>query len=133
MTAYFTLLPRSILRISGEDRLEFLQGLVSNDIHFLAERSVLWAALLTPQGKYLFDFFVIAHNGAQGPEILLECESPQLDKLAKRLAMYRLRARVDISPLPGWAVFALPDGMAELGEAAAMGFCRRHVVSGSAP
>jgi len=83
---------RSVLRITGDERVRFLQDLVSNDIAHLAQGPV-YAALLSPQGKYLFDFFLIE----QGNAILIDVASGRATALAQRLNMYRLRAKVDIS------------------------------------
>ena len=84
---------RKIIRITGEDRIAFLQSLVSNDLRRLSEGPV-YAALLTPQGKYLADFFVIG----DGESVLLDADAAQAEDLARRLAMYRLRADVAIAP-----------------------------------
>ena len=82
---------RRILRISGADRIEFLQGLVTNDVHKL-DSGMVYAALLTPQGKYIADFFL----SRDGDSVLLDVAEPHADGLAQRLAMYRLRADVRI-------------------------------------
>ena len=82
---------RAILSISGEDRLSFLQGLVTNDVQKL-QGGLVWAALLTPQGKYLADFFLVPW----GESILLDVAAPLADALERRLALYRLRAKVAI-------------------------------------
>lgn len=84
---------RSLLRISGGDRESFLQGLVTNDLRRLREGAV-YAALLSPQGKYLADFFLIA----DGDSILLDVAAPMADGLLRRLSLYRLRADVRIEP-----------------------------------
>jgi folate-binding protein YgfZ len=87
------LLPdRGIVRVSGEDAEKLLQGVVTNDMDLLAGQPALHAALLTPQGKILFDFFV----ARSGDGFLLETAKEQAEGLAKRLTMYRLRAKVDI-------------------------------------
>lgn len=86
---------RQILEIAGADRVHFLQGLVSNDLRKLAGGPV-YAALLTPQGKFLADFFLIE----AGETILLDVAAELAADLARRLAMYRLRADVKITPLP---------------------------------
>ncbi|APE44143.1 folate-binding protein YgfZ [Sulfitobacter alexandrii] len=83
---------RRILRLSGEDTREFLQGLITNDIGKLAQGPV-YAALLTPQGKYLADFFVI--DGKDG-SVLLDVADSLADMLVQRLTMYKLRADVRI-------------------------------------
>ena len=84
---------RTVFRISGPDREAFLQGLVSNDIAKLASGAV-YAALLTPQGKYLADFFLVPATDA----ILLDVAKPLAAALLQRLTMYKLRANVTIEP-----------------------------------
>ncbi|HHX91164.1 MAG TPA: folate-binding protein YgfZ [Paracoccus sp.] len=83
---------RAILRIGGPDGLSFLQGLVTNDVHRLADAGIVYAALLTPQGKFLADFFLVA----QGDDILLDTDAALADDLLKRLTLYRLRSKVVI-------------------------------------
>lgn len=84
---------RTVLRISGADREDFLQGLVTNDLRRLRSGAT-YAALLSPQGKYLADFFLIA----DGDSILLDVAAPLADGLLRRLSLYRLRADVQIAP-----------------------------------
>lgn len=84
---------RRVFRIAGEDRVEFLQNLVTNDVRRLKD-GLVWAALLTPQGKYLADFFLVP----AGDAILLDVAEPLAQGLTRRLAMYRLRAKVAIEP-----------------------------------
>lgn len=90
---------RTILAIGGEERVAFLQGLVTNDVS-AASDGLVYAALLTPQGKYLSDFFLVD----DGTRILLDVSSEQAPALAKRLMMYKLRAKVTIeeSGLSAW-------------------------------
>jgi folate-binding protein YgfZ len=83
---------RGVLRISGEDRASFLQGLVSNDVMKADGSKAVWAALLTPQGKFLYDFFLIERANA----FLLETEAPRLPELMKHLSRYKLRAKVTL-------------------------------------
>ncbi len=85
-----TLTDRALIRLSGEDVRGFLQGLITNDV--LGALPV-WAGLLTPQGKALFDFLV----WADGDDLLIDCEAEQADALAKRLGMYRLRRPITIA------------------------------------
>lgn len=82
---------RAVLKITGADAHSFLQGLVTNDVSKL-DQGMIYAALLTPQGKYLFDFFLLSQGGA----ILLDVKSDRAAALAQRLTMYRLRADVQI-------------------------------------
>lgn len=80
---------RGVVEITGEDRVSFLQGLVSNDVELVSPGHAVWAALLTPQGKWLADFFIVA----DGDRLLLDCEAAQAAMLVKHLSRYRLRAR----------------------------------------
>lgn len=82
---------RRILRISGPDTHDFLQGLVTNDIAKLSDGAV-YAAILTPQGKYMADFFLIP----DGEAVLLDVDDSLGDMLQQRLSMYKLRAKVEI-------------------------------------
>lgn len=84
---------RAVIAISGADAERFLQDIVTNDMQACREGHALYAALLTPQGKILFDFF-IARDGEQ---FLMDCASARADELAKRLGFYRLRAKVEIT------------------------------------
>lgn len=92
MTHYITLSSRAVLRLTGEDRSSFLQGLISNDINYLKKDQALWAALLTPQGKWRADFFLYHTPQA----ILLECASSQRDLIMATLNRYKLRAKIQI-------------------------------------
>ncbi|PSL21022.1 YgfZ/GcvT domain-containing protein [Shimia abyssi] len=83
--------PRTILRVSGADTNHFLQGLVTNDMDHLTD-GLLYAALLTPQGKYLADFFL----KRDGADVLLDADAEQAPGLMARLNMYKLRADVSI-------------------------------------
>lgn len=87
---------RTVIEISGEDRAKFLQGLISNDIGKIDKGDAIYAALLTPQGKYLFDFFIVDQGEGQGDVFLLDCEAARAEAFIQRLAMYRLRAKVEI-------------------------------------
>ena len=88
-----TLVDRALLRLSGEDVGNFLQGLVTNDLEALAPDRPLWAALLTAQGKALFDFIL----WADGSDVLVDCEAEQAEALARRLSLYRLRRQIVIA------------------------------------
>jgi hypothetical protein len=91
-----TLIDRALLRLSGEDVRGFLQGLVTNDVALLAPERPLWAGLLTPQGKALFDFIL----WADGDDVLIDCEREAAGDLAKRLTLYRLRRKIAIEREP---------------------------------
>jgi tRNA-modifying protein YgfZ len=104
----FALLPdRGLIRLFGPDAKGFLQALVSNDIARLDGQRAIYAALLTPQGKYLHDFFVVALADA----LWLDCERARQADLQRRLTLYRLRSKVDISDASGgFAVAAIFGG-----------------------
>lgn len=84
-----TLTDRAVIRLSGEDVRGFLQGLVTNDV---TGDLPVWAGLLTPQGKVLFDFIV----WGDGADLLIDCEAVALDALVRRLSVYRLRRAITI-------------------------------------
>ena len=93
---------RGVLELSGTDRVSFLQGLVSNDVEQAAPGHAVWAALLTPQGKYLTDFFIFSSDEI----LLLDCERAAIPLLLARLPRFRLRAQVTIAARDGWTVYA---------------------------
>jgi folate-binding protein YgfZ len=114
---------RGVLAVSGPDRRAFLQGLVSNDVDKVSPGHARYAALLTAQGRYLFDFFMIEAEGA----LWLETEAARLADLRRRLMIYRLRANVALDERPDLAVAAVfgAAASAALGLAAAEpGGCR---------
>jgi folate-binding protein YgfZ len=80
---------RGVVEITGEDRVPFLQGLVSNDVTQAAPGRAVWSALLTAQGKWLADFFILS----DGDRLLLDCELAHAAMLVKSLSRYRLRAK----------------------------------------
>jgi len=92
---------RAVIALEGGEAREFLQGLVTNDVGQLVPGRGLYAALLTPQGKILFDFLVAEGDGA----VLLDCAADSADGLLKRLTMYRLRAKIGIALRPQLSVF----------------------------
>ncbi len=115
------LFARAVLRLSplepGEDVTDFLQGLVTNDVNAALPA---WAALLTPQGKALFDFIV----WPAGDGLLIDCEADAADALAKRLSLYRLRRKIGIVRDDGVAVHWRPhtgDGAASDPRLSALG------------
>lgn len=82
---------RTILEVTGEERISFLQGLVSNDVSRIKD-GLVYAALLSPQGKYLADFFLLERETA----ILVDVAAPLAPDLLKRLSLYKLRAQVEL-------------------------------------
>ena len=100
----FSILPdRGLLTVGGADRSSFLQGLISNDINSVTPDCAIWSALLTPQGKYLYDFFITEFEG----RYLLDCEASRLMDLGRRLSKYKLRASVDLGKEEGMVVLAV--------------------------
>jgi folate-binding protein YgfZ len=87
---------RRVLSVTGADRVDFLNGLVSNDVARAEPGRAVWAALLTPQGKYLADFFVFSAARA----LLVDCDAGQANLVATRLARFRLRADVQVAETP---------------------------------
>jgi folate-binding protein YgfZ len=102
------LLPRrGVIRVAGADARKYLQGLITNDIGKAEGDRAIHAALLSPQGKILFDFFVVAAEG----DYLLDIAKDKAGELAKRLGFYRLRAVVEITEERSLAVAAVWGGM----------------------
>lgn len=92
--------------VEGEDRVTFLQGLVSNDVEQVAPGRTVWAALLTPQGKWLSDFFVFADED----RLLLDCERAHQPLLLQRLSRFRLRSKVTLGTIDALHVHVAWDG-----------------------
>ena len=100
---------RALISLEGEELITFLQAIVSNDVRPLDKGNAVFAALLTPQGKILFDFFLVPHDG----KVFLDCLADQRDDLLKRLMMYKLRAKVTIAEDNDhtvWAFSEKPEG-----------------------
>ncbi|HXH17022.1 MAG TPA: folate-binding protein [Sphingomonas sp.] len=89
-----TLADRSVIRVAGDDVRGFLQGLVTADTGLLAPDAPAWGALLSPQGKVLFDFIL----WDDGDAVLIDVEADQAEALVKRLSLYRLRRAITIQP-----------------------------------
>jgi folate-binding protein YgfZ len=103
---YTPLADRAAIAVAGADARSFLQGLVTNDIDRVGPERAIYAALLTPQGRYLFDFFVVEQEGT----LYLDCEAARSDELIKRLSMYKLRAKVSLSAADQVSVLAAFGG-----------------------
>ena len=93
---------RGILYLNGEDAKEFLQNLITNDVEKVTDEMSCFAALLTPQGKYLFDFLIIKYKSGY----FLDCEKKNIDELFKKLNLYKLRSKVEILNLSNEFVVA---------------------------
>ncbi len=101
-----TLADRAVLTAEGPDTSRFLQGLITADVGRIDSGRAAYAALLTPQGKILFDFFVVK----AGERYLIDCAADRAGELLKRLMFYRLRAKVDLAADEVLAVAALWNG-----------------------
>ena len=93
---------RAILYLNGEDSKEFLQNLISNDINKVSDKSTSFTSLLSPQGKFLYEFIIIKHKSGY----LIDCEKSQADGLYKQLSTYKLRSKVEILNLSNEFVVA---------------------------
>ena len=93
---------RGLLYVSGEDAKEFLQNIITNNIENVTDSKSCFAGLLTPQGKYLYDFIVTKHKSGY----FLDCEKKIIDNLYKQLSIYKLRTRVDLLNLSNEFVVA---------------------------
>lgn len=106
---YARLDERGVVAVEGPDAVAFLQGLVSNDVRRLAPERTLYAALLTPQGKFLHDFFLFR----MGEAILIDCEGARRGDFMRRLGIYKLRSKITLVGRDDLAMFALfGDGAA---------------------
>jgi folate-binding protein YgfZ len=93
---------RAILYLNGEDTKEFLQNLISNDMNKISETNTCFTSLLSPQGKFLYEFIIIKHKSGY----LIDCEKSQADGLYKQLSTYKLRSKVEILNLSNEFVVA---------------------------
>jgi len=93
---------RVILYLNGEDTKGFLQNLISNDINKVTENNSCFTSLLSPQGKFLYEFIIIKHKSGY----LVDCEKSQADGLFKQLSIYKLRSKVEILNLSNEFVVA---------------------------
>lgn len=100
---------RGVIAVEGDDRVAFLQGLVSNDVTAARPDHAVWAALLTAQGKWLADFFIFS----DGDRLLLDCEADQVAMLVQRLSRYRLRMKVSLRAEPALFVHVAWNGRPE--------------------
>ena len=93
---------RAILYLNGEDTKEFLQNLISNDINKVSDTNSCFTSLLSPQGKFLYEFIIVKHKSGY----IIDCEKPQVDELFKQLSIYKLRSKVEILNLSNEFVVA---------------------------
>lgn len=134
MTTGETAPDRTVLGLTGKDAISFLQGLVSNDLRPLETApGIVWAALLTPQGKYLADFFVVRLGSGQ---LLIDIATRLAADTLRRLTMYKLRADVQIAPTTLYVLRGLgepPDGALPDPRHPALGWRAWSETPGSAP
>ena len=93
---------RTILYLNGEDTKEFLQNLISNDINKVNNETSCFASLLTPQGKFLYEFIIIKHKSGY----FIDCEKLQSEEILKQLNTYKIRSKVEILNLSNEFVVA---------------------------
>ncbi len=111
MTSIAHLPDRGVVAVEGLDRVAFLQGLVSNDVEQAAPGRAIWAAFLTPQGKWLADFFILA----DGERLLLDVERAQAPMLVQKLTRFRLRSKVTLTDVSAdWHVYAAWAGAPDI-------------------
>ncbi|WP_226986575.1 CAF17-like 4Fe-4S cluster assembly/insertion protein YgfZ [Gluconobacter oxydans] len=96
---------RAVLSFTGTDRASFLQGLITNDVQNLTDTTAVWSALLTPQGRWLSEFFLYATPD----RILMDCPADHAEMLVKRLSRFRLRADVQIENTPFQVITGAED------------------------
>lgn len=92
---------RGLITVGGPDRRAFLQGLISNDVERAGPERAIWAALLTAQGKYLHDFFIVELDSV----LYLDCEAERLMDLGQRLSRFKLRAKIDLGIAEDYGVW----------------------------
>ena len=122
--SYVMLQDRGLIAVAGDEARGFLQGLISNDIDKVTPERAIYAALLTPQGKFLHDFFIAEVDG----RLVLDCEGGRIADLERRLTVYRLRAKVSFEDIGREYVVA-----ALLGEKAGEALGLAAVAGGVAP
>ena len=98
----YILKDRAILYVYGQDARDFLQNLISNDINKVTDNSSCFASLLTPQGKFLYEFIIVKHKSG----FFIDCEKSQSDEILKQLNLYKIRSKVEILNLSNEFVIA---------------------------
>ncbi|MCE3255818.1 MAG: aminomethyl transferase family protein [Rickettsiaceae bacterium] len=91
---------RSVISVSGEDKSAFLQGLITNDINKAKEDRAIYALMLSPVGKFLYDFFILRRD----EKFLLDCSKERVDEIVQKLSFYKLRSKVEIKKEPDLSV-----------------------------
>lgn len=115
MLKKFTKLNRTLIHIKGSDRFNFLQGLLSQDVTKVTSSQSLYSLLLTPQGKFLHDMFLIPEN-SENTSLLIECDSERSQDLLNRLKIYKLRSDVFLNVIPNTCVLAFWNSTGPIGK-----------------
>ena len=102
----------SIIKVKGPDKFSFLQGIISNDTEILKTKLSLYAAILTPQGKFLSDFILSIYED----NILIEIKSKNLDLIMKKLSMFKLRSSVTFEVLNDFKIYLLNENSLKIFE-----------------
>jgi len=100
---YIPLNNRAIISVSGNDSATFLQGLITNDIKKVSSENAIYALMLTPQGKYLYDFFITMKDETY----YIDCSSEHIDTIIKKFSMYKLRSDVKLAKADEYEAVAL--------------------------
>lgn len=100
---YIPLKNRSFISISGKDKDNFLQSIITNDINKVTENNSIYALILTPQGKFIYDFFIIKNYDSY----LIDCDKESTSSIIEKLSMYKLRSNIEISKEPEINSYAL--------------------------
>ena len=103
---------RDLVEIEGKESLDFLQNLITNDTNLINENKAIYSALLTPQGKYLFDFILFL-KAKNNDKILIDCEKARSDELIKTFNLYKLRKKVTISKLKNIKFYSIFGSISE--------------------
>ena len=98
----YILKDRALLYVNGQDAKDFLQNLISNDINKVTDNSSCFASLLTPQGKFLYEFIIVKHKSG----FFIDCEKSQSEEILKQLNLYKIRSKVEILNLSNEFVVA---------------------------
>ena len=98
---FYNLKKRTLIKISGKERFTFLQGIISNDIYNLEKHPAIYSSILTPQGRFIADFFITNHLDS----FLMEIETKDKELILQKLKMYKLRLEVELMPLDNVSIF----------------------------
>lgn len=113
MTSATFLSDRGVVEVAGPDAAKFLHGILTQDVKSIAPGDLRFAALLTPQGKIIVDFFIFAKAGEEGTVLLLDCAADMVETLLDRLKFYKLRAAVTLTDRSAeYASVAFPEAAA---------------------